>query len=82
MKYKQDKRTCSDTEPHTLSHRYMLSAMNLRKVKGNLEVHTVAENKRGNKKWKSWEKWKKECLYPRAELQQISECNGFICSSC
>lgn len=27
-------------------------------------------------------KWRKECLYPRAKLQWISECNGFIYSSC
>lgn len=57
MKYKQETHTCSDTEPHTLSHRYTLSVVKLRKVKGKLKVNTVAENKRGKKKWKSWKKW-------------------------
>ena len=53
---------CSHTEPHTLSHRYMLTAVKLRKVKGKLKVNAVAENKRGKKKWKSWKKKEKRML--------------------
>lgn len=43
MKYKQEKYMCGDTACYTTSRRYVFTALKQSKMKGKLEVKSVAE---------------------------------------
>lgn len=75
MKYKQEKYMCGDTACYTTSRRYVFTALKQSKMKGKLQVKSVAEAgtlKRSCKIQENMEKWaypKLECLYLSAKIK-------------